>query len=343
MGVAIGATAAATLDRERQRIGTSRLAIAAALAVLAALLVETQLDPLVVGVFPTSAAAYGLGVPPGLLARWIIVRSLGDAPAASGTIYAFDLAGAATDGLLGYLAIGTLGDQALYGLASALCLVAATLFVRPSASRIGLRRVSAIVAAVGLVAMLGVWGELLAPPRPGPLKSTGGSRRGHDARYRALGSARARRRDALRIARRFHPLRVPHRSELSDGVTPAGACHGARHGSAHADHRDELAQRPRGPRRERPRGAVRAGRALERARHRSRRGPRRDDGAPTRRAVGHRGRGQPRGRRADARALRRIQRRGLCGHACPPGRGRGAQLRAPFRRSLRPGRHDRGR
>ena len=173
MGVAIGATAAATLDRERQRIGTSRLAIAAALAVLAALLVETQLDPLVVGMFPTSAAAYMLGVPPVLLASWIIVRSLRDAPAASGTIYAFDLAGAATGGLLGYLAIGTLGDQALYGLASALCLVAATLFVRPSASRIGLRRVSAIVAAVGLVAMLGVWGELLAPPRPGPLKSTG--------------------------------------------------------------------------------------------------------------------------------------------------------------------------
>ena len=173
MGVAIGATAAATLDRERQRIGTSRLAIAAALAVLAALLVETQLDPLVVGMFPTSAAAYVLGVPPVLLASWIIVRSLRDAPAASGTIYAFDLAGAATGGLLGYLAIGTLGDQALYGLASALCLVAAALFIRPSASRIGLRGVSAIVAAVGLVAMLGVWGELLAPPRPGPLKSTG--------------------------------------------------------------------------------------------------------------------------------------------------------------------------
>ena len=173
MGVAIGATAAATLDREKQRIGTSRLAIAAALAVIAALVVETQIDPLVVGMFPTSAAAYVLGVPPVLLASWIIVRSLRDAPAASGTIYAFDLAGAATGGLLGYLAIGTLGDQALYGLASALCLVAAALFIRPSASRIGLRRVSAILAAVGLVAMLGVWGELLAPPRPGPLKSTG--------------------------------------------------------------------------------------------------------------------------------------------------------------------------
>ena len=120
MGVAIGATAAATLDRERQRIGTSRLAIAAALAVLAALVVETQIDPLVVGMFPTSAAAYVLGVPPVLLASWIIVRSLRDAPAASGTIYAFDLAGAATGGLLGYLAIGTLGDQALFAASAAI-------------------------------------------------------------------------------------------------------------------------------------------------------------------------------------------------------------------------------
>src|SRR5438105_9606000 len=114
MGVAIGATAAATLDRERQRIGTSRLAIAAALAVLAALVVETQLDPLVVGMFPTSAAAYMLGVPPVLLASWIIVRSLGDAPAARGTIYAFDLAGCAAGGLVWYLAVGSLCVRALY-------------------------------------------------------------------------------------------------------------------------------------------------------------------------------------------------------------------------------------
>src|SRR5438445_669570 len=71
MGVAIGATAAATLDRERQRIGTSQLAIAAALAVLAALVVETQIDPLVVGMFPTSAAAYALGDP---LARVDVMR-----------------------------------------------------------------------------------------------------------------------------------------------------------------------------------------------------------------------------------------------------------------------------
>lgn len=168
MGVAIGATAAATLDRDRP-IGTGKLAVAAALSVLAALVVETQIDPLVVGMFPTAAAAYLLGVPPVLLASWIIVRSLRLAPAKSGTIYAFDLAGAATGGLVGYLTIGILGDQALYGVACALCLVAATLFATPSASR----RTFAVTAAVALVTGLTVWGEVLAPPRPGPLKSTG--------------------------------------------------------------------------------------------------------------------------------------------------------------------------
>src|SRR5256885_15627273 len=58
MGVAIGATAAAILDRRPRPVSTSRLAIAAAFAVLAALTIETQIDPLVVGMFATSAAPY---------------------------------------------------------------------------------------------------------------------------------------------------------------------------------------------------------------------------------------------------------------------------------------------
>ena len=171
MGVAIGATAAAVLDRAHRPIGTTKLAIAASFSVLAALVVETQIDPLVVGTFATTAIAYLLGVPPVLLASWIIVRSLRQAPAASGTIYAFDLAGAAIGGLVGYLSIGSLGDQALYGLASALCLVAAIAFAPPPTFRLGLRRVATIAAAISLVMILTLWGELLAPPRPGPLKS----------------------------------------------------------------------------------------------------------------------------------------------------------------------------
>src|SRR5438094_450270 len=112
MGVAIGAAAAATLDRAPRPVTTSRLSLAAALSVLVALVIETQIDPLAVGMFPTTAAAYILGVPPVLLASWVIVRSLRESPASGGTIYAFDLAAAAIGGIVGYVAIGTLGDQA---------------------------------------------------------------------------------------------------------------------------------------------------------------------------------------------------------------------------------------
>src|SRR3979490_290808 len=57
MGVAIGATAAATFDRQRT-VGTGKLAVAAALSVLVALVVETRIAPRVVEIFATSAAAY---------------------------------------------------------------------------------------------------------------------------------------------------------------------------------------------------------------------------------------------------------------------------------------------
>jgi hypothetical protein len=171
MGVAVGATAAAIVDRIRRPIGTGWLAVAASFSVLAALVIETQVDPLVVGTFATTAAAYLLGVPPVLFASWIIVRSLREAPAASGTIYAFDLAGAAMGGLVGYLTIGTIGDQALYGLASALCLVAAIAFTPARESGLGLRRIATVAVAASLVLILTAWGEVVAPPRPGPLKS----------------------------------------------------------------------------------------------------------------------------------------------------------------------------
>lgn len=219
MGVAIGATAAATLDRARRPVGTSLLAVAAAGSVLAALVVETQIDPLVVGMFPTAAAAYLLGIPPVLLASWVIVRALRGAPAASGKIYAFDLAGAATGGLVGYVTIGTLGDQALYGVASALCLVAATLFAPASASRLGLRRLFALTSAVSLVVILTVWGEMLAPPRPGPLKSTGADLAEGMTRDIARWDPLARV-DVMRFGARGDPV---HYAFLIDGTYPPQA------------------------------------------------------------------------------------------------------------------------
>jgi hypothetical protein len=171
MGVAIGATAAAVLDRTGRPVGTAKLAMAAAFSIVAALVLETQIDPLAVGTFLTTAIAYLLGVPPVLLASWIIVRTLRQAPSASGTIYAFDLAGAATGGFVGYVAIGAIGDQAVYGVASALCLLAAVAFTPSGAPHLVLRRASSVAAAISLVVILTAGGEVLAPPRPGPLKS----------------------------------------------------------------------------------------------------------------------------------------------------------------------------
>src|SRR5207245_3105190 len=79
LGVAVGATAAGVLDRGRRPVRTSKLALGASGSVLVSLALETQIDPLVVGTLPTTAVAYLLGVPPVLLASWIIVRSLRDA------------------------------------------------------------------------------------------------------------------------------------------------------------------------------------------------------------------------------------------------------------------------
>src|SRR2546430_6280923 len=167
MGVAIGAAAAATLDRAPRPVTTSRLSLAAALSVLVALVIETQIDPLAVGMFPTTAAAYILGVPPVLLASWVIVRSLRQSPASGGTIYAFDLAGAATGGILGHRAAGTLGDQALYGLASGLCLVAPGPLA-PSSARLWVRPLSTLAAPGGPVVIPPLWGGGLPPPPTRP-------------------------------------------------------------------------------------------------------------------------------------------------------------------------------
>jgi hypothetical protein len=150
LGVAGAGTAAAIIDHRPRRPSTARLALSAAVATIVALAVETQVDPLVVGMFPTTATAYLLGVVPVLFGSWIVVRALRESPAKGGTIYAADLAGAALGGVSGYVFIGVVGDQGLYGLCAALCLVA---------------------AAVGLVVSLSAWGEIIAPPRPGPLKS----------------------------------------------------------------------------------------------------------------------------------------------------------------------------
>src|SRR6266545_628272 len=170
LGVAGGATAAAVVDVRAGRPTSAQLSLAAAVAVLAALAIETRIDPLTSGMFVAAGAAYVLGVIPVACVSWVIVRALREAPEASGTLYAADLAGAATGGVFGYLTIGTLGAQGVYGAVAGMSLLAAAAVLAPSSARLPLRAGLAVVAIV-ITAAHSIWGEALAPPRPGPFKS----------------------------------------------------------------------------------------------------------------------------------------------------------------------------
>ncbi len=170
LGVAGGGTAAAVVDVRARRPTSAQLAVAAAVATLVALVIETRIDPLASGMFAAAAAAYVLGVVPVLCVSWVIVRALREAPEASGLLYAFDLAGAATGGVVGYLAIGTLGGQGLYGIVAATSLLAAAALLAPGRARVPVRAGLAVVA-IAITMALSLWGEVLAPPRPGPFKS----------------------------------------------------------------------------------------------------------------------------------------------------------------------------
>lgn len=170
LGVAGAGTAAAVVDVRARRPSSAQLAAAAAVATLVALAIETRIDPRASGMFVAAGAAYVLGVIPVLCVSWVIVRALREAPTRSGLLYASDLAGAATGGLLGYLTIGTLGAQGLYGVVAGTSLLGAAALRAPRPSRLPVR-VSLAVVAIATTAALSFWGEALAPPRPGPFKA----------------------------------------------------------------------------------------------------------------------------------------------------------------------------
>ncbi len=170
LGVAAGGTAAAVVDVRARRPSSAQLAAAAAVTTIIALAIQTRIDPRAAGMFVAAGAAYVLGVIPVLCVSWVIVRALREAPEASGLLYAADLAGAATGGVLGYVTIGTLGAQGLYGVVAATSLLAAAALLPPRPARLPLRAALAVLA-VAVTAALSLWGEALAPPRPGPFKA----------------------------------------------------------------------------------------------------------------------------------------------------------------------------
>ena len=172
LGVAIGGTAAALFDETPRRPRSDVLAILAAAGVVLSLLVNSQLDSRATGLVTATAVAYLISVVPLLLVSWIIVRSLRETPRSTGAIYAADLAGAAVGGLLGYGLLGPIGDQGLHGLAAGLCLCAGALLHSEGLGAVR-TRVALIGAAAVAVVVLGAWGEIVAPPRPGPLKFVG--------------------------------------------------------------------------------------------------------------------------------------------------------------------------
>ena len=172
LGVGAGATASAVIDGRARRPTSALLALTGGTSALAALFVETRVDPLTQGMLLAVAAGYVFGVLPILFVSWVIVRALREAtPSRVGSLYAADLAGAVAGAVAGYLAIGTLGAQGLYGAAAGSAFVASALLTDGAPERRLLMRIVLVVVAVLATTALSVAGETLARPLPGPLKA----------------------------------------------------------------------------------------------------------------------------------------------------------------------------
>lgn len=164
LGVGSGATLSAIFDRRARRPGLATLALAAAASALAALLLETHIDP---GTALAAAilVAYVAGALPFLFASWIVVRSLREDPVRAGRLYAADLAGAAAGSLLAFAGLPLLGAPGLYGVSASLSAVAALAVAGPR-----LRIVAGVAIASLMTVALTLAGDAIAPPQSGPAK-----------------------------------------------------------------------------------------------------------------------------------------------------------------------------
>ncbi len=164
LGVGSGATLGSIFDRRPNRPGLATLALAAAASALAALLLETHIDP-GVALAASILVAYVAGALPFLFASWIVVRSLREAPARAGRLYSADLAGAAAGSLLAFAGLPWLGAPGLYGVSACLCVLAALAVAGP---RLGI--VAGVASAAALTVALALAGDAIAPPQSGPAK-----------------------------------------------------------------------------------------------------------------------------------------------------------------------------
>src|SRR5258706_7305723 len=88
LGVAGGGTAAAVMDVRARRPSSAQLSMAAAVATIVALAIETPIDPLSSGMFSAAGAPDGLGGLPGLCVGRGLVRAPREAPAKNGPLFA---------------------------------------------------------------------------------------------------------------------------------------------------------------------------------------------------------------------------------------------------------------
>ncbi|MDP9275112.1 MAG: hypothetical protein M3O99_05915 [Chloroflexota bacterium] len=164
LGVGSGATLSAIFDRRERRPGLATLAMAAAASAIAAVLLETHIDP---GTALAAAilVAYVAGALPFVFASWIIVRSLREDPVRAGRLYAADLAGAAAGSILAFAGLPWLGAPGLYGVSALLSALAAVAVAGP-----GLRIVAGVALASMMTVALTLAGDAIAPPQSGPAK-----------------------------------------------------------------------------------------------------------------------------------------------------------------------------
>jgi len=164
LGVGSGATLSGIFDSRPKRPGVATLALAAAASAVAALLLETHIDP---GVALAAAIliAYVAGALPFVFASWIVVRSLREDPRRAGRLYSADLVGAAAGSLLAFAGLPLLGGPGLYGVSASLSALAAL-----AVAGLRMRTIAGVVAASAMTVALTLAGDAIAPPQSGPAK-----------------------------------------------------------------------------------------------------------------------------------------------------------------------------
>ncbi len=168
LGVAAGASAATLIDRRAGAPSTSRLAALASASYVLAIAVATVVDPAALDVSLAVVLLYAVSSQPYVLVSWVVVRALAADPSRAGRTYAADLGGAATGGVLAFLALPFVGAAGEYGSAAVLAAVAALVLADEKSRRRLL--IAAVVPTVLLALALATVGDQLAPLRPAGFK-----------------------------------------------------------------------------------------------------------------------------------------------------------------------------